>query len=230
MRSRISAPRVPAGRRADAAGVRRQQPRRTAREETARRSRAAGGIGHPRRAGRSAGLAVDLRQPLRAQPRGRDPEDVGHAAARAWWTSATTWPKARSIAMQDRARSTRRSTPPRPRSPSPSASLEQAEAALANAHLEFDRAKNLFEKGALPSSASTPRRRRSGPRMRSAASHRRRSPQAEASRAARAGSPARRHAHRPDRRRRRRAQLRRRRARRPGDSKAGGRRRGHSAS
>jgi len=31
-----------------------------------------------------------------------------------------------------------------------SASLEQAEAALANAHLEFDRAKNLFEKGALP--------------------------------------------------------------------------------
>jgi len=30
-----------------------------------------------------------------------------------------------------------------------SASLEQAEAALANAHLEFDRAKNLFEKGAL---------------------------------------------------------------------------------
>ena len=44
---------------------------------------------------------------------------------------------------------THSSTPPRPPSPSPYASLEQAEAALANAQLEFDRAKNLFEKGAL---------------------------------------------------------------------------------
>ena len=115
----------------------------------------------------------------------------------------------REIDAQVDAADRRRRAWPRP-------ALETAEAALANAVLEHERAKNLFERGALPrqrlDAAQTAHRAARG-----AARSRQGQPRAGRSRAApRARSPARRDPHLADHRLRRRAQLRRRRhSRRP---------------